>query len=26
VSTLSFIFSFWPVKYLMKRNFGELKF
>ena len=26
VSTLSFIFSFWPVKYLMKRNFGALKF
>lgn len=26
VSTLSFIFSFWPVKYLMKRNFGTLKF
>jgi lipoprotein-releasing system permease protein len=26
VSTLSFIFSFWPVKYLMKRNFDDLKF
>ena len=26
VSSLSFIFSFWPVKYLMKRNFGALKF
>jgi lipoprotein-releasing system permease protein len=26
VSTLSFIFSFWPVKYLMKRNFRKLKF
>jgi lipoprotein-releasing system permease protein len=26
VSALSFIFSFWPVKYLMKRNFGTFHF